>query len=397
MLVSLALIFLCGMSLGHIMAKLHLPSLLGMLISGIVLGPFVLDLLDPSILGISAELRQIALIIILLRAGMNLDFADLIKVGRPAALMSFIPATFEMAAYTLLAPLLLGISYLEAAIMGAVLAAVSPAVVVPRMLNLIEEGYGKTKPIPQLIMTGASVDDVYVVVLFTAFMGLARGQAINVSRFLEIPLAIVSAAAVGFLLASALTWFFKKMHMRDTSKVLILLGISFLLVSSETWLKGTVPFSGLLAVMTMGIVLAKRYSKLTGRISGKFSKLWVAAELMLFVLVGASVDIQFAFKAGPSVILLVLACLSFRVLGVWLSLIGTHFTRAEKIFCLFAYLPKATVQAAIGAVPLAMGIGAGEIILTVAVVAILITAPLGAVLIDLSYRKLLTAAVDSSV
>lgn len=396
MLVSLALILLCGMSLGHIMTKLRLPALLGMLISGIILGPFVLDLLDASILGISAELRQIALIIILLRAGLNLDFADLKKVGRPAVLMSFLPATFEMSACVLLAPLLLGVTYLEAAIMGAVLAAVSPAVVVPRMLNLIDEGYGKTKPIPQLIMAGASVDDVYVIVLFTAFIGLARGQAINVSSFLNIPLAIVTAALFGFVLAWAMTRFFKLVHIRDTSKVLILLGISFLLVSLETWLKGILPFSGLLAVMTMGIVLAKQYNKLTTRLSGKFSKLWVAAELMLFVLVGASVNIQYALKAGLMVVVLIFACLLFRMLGVWCSLIGTRFTHGEKLFCLLAYLPKATVQAAIGAVPLAMGIGAGEIILTVAVVAILITAPLGAVLVDLTYRKLLTPAPDSS-
>ena len=390
MLLSLALIFLCGLALGGIFWKLHLPQLLGMLLTGILLGPYVLNLLDSSILGISADLRQIALIIILTRAGLNLDLEDLKKVGRPAALLCFVPAAFEIAGMLLLAPRLLGISLLEAAVMGTVVAAVSPAVVVPGMLKLMEEGYGTQKSIPQMIMAGASVDDVFVIVLFTSFTGLAGGGGISAWDFVRIPVSILLGLAGGILCGMLLVVFFRKVHMRDSVKVIIILSLSFLLVTLEHALTGIVGFSGLLAVMSMGIALQKGRKEAAVRLSAKYSKLWVAAELLLFVLVGAAVDIPYAFKAGTAAAAVILGVLVFRMLGVLICLLGTELNRKEKLFCMFAYMPKATVQAAIGSVPLAMGLACGNIVLTVAVLAILITAPTGAFLIDFTYKRFLS-------
>ena len=390
MLLSLALIFLCGLALGGIFWKLHLPQLLGMLLTGILLGPYVLNLLDSSILGISADLRQIALIIILTRAGLNLDLEDLKKVGRPAALLCFVPAAFEIAGMLLLAPRLLGISLLEAAVMGTVVAAVSPAVVVPGMLKLMEEGYGTKKSIPQMIMAGASVDDVFVIVLFTSFTGLAGGGGISAWDFVRIPVSILLGLAGGILCGMLLVVFFRKVHMRDSVKVIIILSLSFLLVTLEHALTGIVGFSGLLAVMSMGIALQKGRKEAAVRLSAKYSKLWVAAELLLFVLVGAAVDIPYAFRAGAAAAAVILGVLVFRMLGVLICLLGTELNRKEKLFCMFAYMPKATVQAAIGSVPLAMGLACGNIVLTVAVLAILITAPAGAFLIDFTYKRFLS-------
>lgn len=390
MLLSLALIFLCGLALGGIFRKLHLPQLLGMLLTGILLGPYVLNLLDSSILGISADLRQIALIIILTRAGLNLDLEDLKKVGRPAALLCFVPAAFEIAGMLLLAPRLLGISLLEAAVMGTVVAAVSPAVVVPGMLKLMEEGYGTKKSIPQMIMAGASVDDVFVIVLFTSFTGLAGGGGISAWDFVRIPVSILLGLAGGILCGMLLVVFFRKVHMRDSVKVIIILSLSFLLVTLEHALTGIVGFSGLLAVMSMGIALQKGRKEAAVRLSAKYSKLWVAAELLLFVLVGAAVDIPYAFRAGAAAAAVILGVLVFRMLGVLICLLGTELNRKEKLFCMFAYMPKATVQAAIGSVPLAMGLACGNIVLMVAVLAILITAPTGAFLIDFTYKRLLS-------
>ncbi len=389
MLTSLALIFLCGMLLGSLFQKLQIPSLLGMLLTGIVLGPYALNLLDGSLLGISADLRQIALIIILMRAGLNLDIKDLKKVGRPAILMCFVPACFEIAGMVLIAPKLLGISVLDAAIMGTVVGAVSPAVIVPKMLHLMENRYGTAKSIPQLILAGASVDDVFVIVLFTAFTGLAQGGKIAASSFLQIPVSILLGIAVGIGLGLLLALFCKKVHLRDSVKVVILLSVSFLLVALETALKGIVPFSGLLAVMSMGIALQKKRHEVAKRLSVKFSKLWIAAEVLLFVLVGATVDIQYAVSAGFMAVLAVLGALVFRMLGVFCCLLKTKLLMKERLFCMVAYLPKATVQAAIGSIPLAMGLPCGKIVLTVAVLAILITAPLGAFGIDRSYKRLL--------
>lgn len=361
-----------------------------MLLTGILLGPYVLNLLDSSILGISADLRQIALIIILTRAGLNLDLEDLKKVGRPAALLCFVPAAFEIAGMLLLAPRLLGISLLEAAVMGTVVAAVSPAVVVPGMLKLMEEGYGTKKSIPQMIMAGASVDDVFVIVLFTSFTGLAGGGGISAWDFVRIPVSILLGLAGGILCGILLAVFFRKVHMRDSVKVIIILSLSFLLVTLEHVLTGIVGFSGLLAVMSMGIALQKGRKEAAVRLSAKYSKLWVAAELLLFVLVGAAVDIPYAFKAGAAAAAVILGVLVFRMLGVLICLLGTELNRKEKLFCMFAYMPKATVQAAIGSVPLAMGLACGNIVLTVAVLAILITAPAGAFLIDFTYKRFLS-------
>ena len=390
MLTSLALIFLLSLLLGGIAQKLKLPSLLGILLAGMILSPYALNLLDGTILTISPDLRKLALVIILTRAGLSLDLKSLKKVGRPAILMCFVPASFEIIGVVLLAPALLKVSILEAAIIGAVIAAVSPAVVVPRMLRIMEEGYGKKHSIPELILAGASVDDVFVIVLFTAFTSLAGGEGVSVFAFVGIPISIILGILFGVITGIILNWFFKKFHYRDSVKILILLSISFLLLELETRMQGFLPMSGLLAIMSLGITLYQTYPTLSERLSAKYNKLWVAAEIVLFALVGASVDLSYAMKAGGVVILLVLGALCFRMLGVLLCLIKTPLTRNERIFCMLAYTPKATVQAAIGAIPLSMGLPCGEIVLTVAVISILITAPLGAIFVDRSYRKLLT-------
>lgn len=395
MLLSIAMILLVGMSMGWICKKIHLPSLLGMIVTGIVLGPHALNLIDGSILNISSELRRIALIIILTRAGLSLDFNDLKKVGRPAVLMCFVPACFEMAGMILLAPKVLGISILDAAIMGAVVAAVSPAVIVPKMLKLMEEGYGVKQGIPQMILAGASVDDVFVIVMFTVFTGLEQGNHISAVSFINIPVSIAVGALAGFLIGILFAKYFEKIHIRDTSKVIILLCVSFLLVTFEDKFASVIPFASLIAVMTIGIALQQKRKIVAERLSVKFNKLWVGAEVMLFVLVGATVDIQYAVSAGIATVVLIFAVLVFRMLGVFLCLLKTKLTVKERLFCMAAYMPKATVQAAIGGVPLAMGLSCGNIVLTVAVTAILITAPLGAFLIELTYKKWLKQERES--
>ena len=391
MLTSLGLVLLLGMALGALAKRLKLPSLVGMLIAGMILGPYALNLLSDSLLNISADLRQLALIIILTRAGLSLDVEALKRVGRPAILMCFVPACFEILGMTLLAPALLGVSTLDAAIMGAVVGAVSPAVIVPRMIRLSEEGWGVDRGIPQLILAGASVDDVFVIVMFTAFTGLASGgQGLTAGAVLSIPASILTGVAAGLLLGWLLAQWFRRVHMRDSVKVVILLSLAFLLVAAEDALEGIFPFSGLLAVMGAGVGLQRWRSVVAQRLSLKFSKLWVAAEVALFVLVGAAVDLRYALSAGVMAILAVLGALCFRAVGVLVCVSGAHFSPKEKLFCVLGYLPKATVQAAIGGVPLAMGLGCGQIVLTVAVIAILVTAPLGALAIDRSYTKLLT-------
>ena len=389
MLLSIALILLTGLLLGGLFSKIKLPSLLGMIIVGIVLGPHALNLIDESILNISADLRQIALVIILTRAGLSLDISDLKRVGRPAILMCFVPACVEIIGTVLLAPLLLGISTLEAAVMGSVLAAVSPAVIVPRMIRLMEEGYGVDKSIPQLILAGASVDDVFVIVIFTAFTSLASTGELSPVSILQIPVSIVLGIIVGVIVGMVLVKFFRMFHMRDSVKLLIILSFSFLLIELQNQLEGIVPFSGLLAIMSLGIVIKRKYDILAKRLSGKYNKLWVAAEIFLFVLVGATVDLKCAAVAGVSAVLLVMGALVFRMMGVALCLIKTDLSRKERLFCMVAYVPKATVQAAIGAIPLTMGLSCGQIVLTIAVLSILITAPFGAICIDNLYKKLL--------
>ena len=389
MLFSFALIFLSGIILGSIFNRLKLPQFLGMLLTGILLGPYLLNLLDPKILSISADLRQIALIIILTRAGLNLDINDLKKVGRPAVLMCFLPATLEILGMIILAPKFLGLGLLDSAILGTVIAAVSPAVIVPKMLKLMEEGYGADRSIPQMIMAGASVDDVFVIVLFTSFIGLTSTGSFSMLNLIKIPTSIFFGISVGFLCAILLIYLFKKIHIRDSLKVIIILNISFLLVTFEHLLTGIIGFSGLLAIMSIGTGIQAKNTMLSKRMSIKYSKLWIAAEVMLFVLVGATVNIKYALSASIPAILLIITVLIFRMIGVFLCLVGTSLSYRERLFCMIAYCPKATVQAAIGSIPLSMGLPSGNIILTVAVLSILITAPLGAFAIDISYKKLL--------
>jgi len=389
MLLSISLILILGMFMGWICQKIKLPSLLGMLITGIVLGPYVLNLLDDSILGISAELRKIALIIILTRAGLGLDLSGLKKIGRPAVLMCFVPASFELIGMILLASKLMGLTVLEAAIMGAVLAAVSPAVVVPRMVKLMDEGYGVNEGIPQLILAGASVDDVYVIVLFSTFVGMMQGEGASILKFVNIPISIFLGIAIGLLIGVLLAYFFKKIHIRDTSKVLIILSISFLLVVMEDKLSTPITFSALIAIMFIGIGLQKKRETVAKRLSVKYGKLWVAAEVFLFVLVGATVNIGYLGKVGVKALIVIIGALVFRMFGVFVCLLGTSLKRKERLFTMLAYTPKATVQAAIGGIPLALGFTCGDLVLTVAVLAIVLTAPLGAFAIDLSYKKLL--------
>mgnify|MGYP005756979563 FL=1 len=395
MLASLSLIFLVGLAMGAICQKLKMPRIIGMLVTGIVLGPYVLDFLDPSILSISSELRKLALIIILLKAGLSLDLKDLKKAGRPAILMSFVPATCEIAGYILFAPLLLGINRIEAAVMGAVLGAVSPAVVIPRMVMLMEEKYGTKKAIPQMIMAGASCDDIFVIVLFTTFLSMAQGGSADIIDFVNIPVSIVLGILLGAVTGYGLYLFFETSYahkhcVRNSIKVIIVLGFSMLLVSVEGWLEGKVSVSGLLAVVSMACVIKiKSTAFVSKRLSEKFGKLWIAAEVVLFVLVGAAVDIRYTLSAGIAAVFMIFIALIFRTAGVLICMIKTKLNMKERIFCVIAYLPKATVQAAIGSVPLAAGLVCGKIILSVAVLAIIITAPLGALGIDNTYKKLL--------
>ena len=393
MLTSLALIFLLGLAMAALCQRLRLPRIIGMLLTGVLLGPYALGWLDPSILAVSADLRKMALVIILLKAGLTLDLSDLRRVGRPAMLMAFLPASFEILAVVFFAPRIFGISRAEAAVMGAVLGAVSPAVVIPRMVQLMETGYGTDKRIPQLIMAGASCDDVFVIVLFSTFTGMAQGGSASALDLLRIPVSIVLGVALGAAAGCALGLFFETAHarghgVRNSTKVIIVLGASFLLMAAEDVLGGAV--SGLLAVVSMACALWLRSpSAVSRRLSEKFGKLWIAAELMLFVLVGAAVDIRYTLGAGLGALALLAVSLTFRAAGVWLCLLGTALTRRERAFCVIAYLPKATVQAAIGSVPLAMGLPCGQLVLSIAVLAILITAPLGALGMDATYKRLL--------
>ena len=397
MLTSLSLIFLVGLATAFICKKIRLPRIIGMLITGIVLGPFVLDLLDTQILGISAELRQIALIIILIKAGLSLNLSDLRKVGRPAIMMSFLPALFEIGAFILIGPHLLPVTISEAAVIGAVLGAVSPAVVVPRMVSLMEEGYGTDKQIPQLILAGASLDDVFVIVLFSAFVGIAQGGSAKLTDFAGIPIAIITGVASGALLGFVLAWIFELAHKRNDSirqslKAILVLGFAFLLMTAEKLLEHVIPISGLLAIMSMACILQMRTRKeVSVDLSAKYGRLWLAAEIVLFVLVGAAVDIRYTMEAGAMAIVMILIALIFRSVGVLLCLVGTKLNQKERLYCVISYLPKATVQAAIGSVPLSLGMPCGNIVLSVAVLSILITAPLGAIGMDLSYKRLLTA------
>lgn len=389
MLLSIGLLIIMGMALGWICKKLKMPSLIGMLATGILLGPYVFDILDSSILNISPEIRKIALIIILTRAGLSLDISGLKKIGRPAVMMCFVPASFELIGMILLGPVLLNLSLLESAIMGAVLAAVSPAVVVPRMVKLMEEGYGTKEGIPQLILAGASVDDVYVIVLFTTFTGIVQGDGISAISFVNIPVSILAGIVIGLLTGFLLAKYFEKIHIRDTVKILVILSISFILVAAEDNLNTSITFSSLIAIMFIGVALHKYRGTVAKRLSVKYNKLWVGAEVFLFVLVGATVNINYLGNVGIKAFIVIIGALLFRMAGVFVCMLGTDFNVRERLFTMMAYTPKATVQAAIGGIPLALGLRCGNIVLTVAVLAIVFTAPLGAFAIDSSYRRLL--------
>lgn len=389
-LTSLGIIFLCGLLLGSICSKIKLPPLLGMLVVGIVLSPHLLNLISPQVLNISADLRQLTLIIVLTRAGLSFDINALKKNGRSAIMLCFVPAVFEIIGYIIFGILLLNMSWNEAALLGCVMAAVSPAVIVPRMLKLQSENYGTDKGIPQMIMTGASADDVFVIILFTAFLGMQNGGSFDFNVLWRTPVSIILGIGVGLLFGFLFVLLFKKFHIRDTIKIIVLLSFSFLFVALENFIGKIVPFSGLLAVIAMGAMLYAKHEDCAKRLSARYSKLWIAAEILLFVLVGATVDLNFVVKSGGVIVAVIALALVFRILGVYLCVIKTKLNHKERLFCMIAYTPKATVQAAIGGIPLAMGLACGNLILTAAVLAILISAPLGALATDLSYKKLLT-------
>lgn len=393
MLFSLSLLLLCGFALGDLFKRIKFPPLFGFMLTGILLGPYCFNLIDSSILSVSSDIRKVALIIILLRAGLNLDIDALKKVGRPAVLMCFVPATFEIIGFTVLGPVILHLSLLDSLIMGSVLAAVSPAVVVPNMLKLIEEKYGTEEGIPQLIMAGASVDDVFVIVLFSSFTSLASAGHMDVMNFLRIPTSVISGILAGIVIGKLLNIYFEKLSIRNTVKVFLLLSISFILVTIENACTGHFGFSGLLAIMAMAAMIHFEKPLISTELSSAYSKMWIVAEVLLFALVGAAVDIQYALASGISAVLIIAGALVFRMLGVYLCVTGTHLNQKERLFCMIAYTPKATVQAAIGSIPLTMGLSCGNIVLTVAVTAILLTAPLGAFFINLTYPKLLKKQV----
>ena len=388
MLLSIAIILLSGLLLGTICKKVRFPSLFGMIIAGVIIGPYCLNLIDDSILNVSSEIRRIALIIILIRAGLKLSLDDLKKVGRPAILMCFLPACFEIIGMIIIAPIMFGISQLDAAILGAVIGAVSPAVIVPRMIKLIDEGYGTKQGIPQMILAGASVDDVFVIVMFTTFTGIAQGQGVSIREIINIPISILLGIIIGFAVGFLLYKWFSKISVSLIIMTIIVLSVSFCLSAVETELI-FIPFASLIAIMCLGIAIRKSDVDMAKKLSGQYDKLWTVTEVFLFVLVGASVAIDHAKEAGIKAVILILVVILFRMIGVFVCVIKTKLSIKEKLFCMIAYTPKATVQAAIGGLPLAMGLPSGELILTISVVAILLTAPLGAFGIDLTYKKIL--------
>lgn len=385
MFLSIALIILLSISLFSIFNYLKLPGLLAFLITGIILGPYVIDIIDESILKISSELRKMALVVILIRAGLSLDIKDLKKVGRPAIYLSFIPATLEIIIIGLISPLIFDLTYLEAFILGAVISAVSPAVIVPRMIGLIERKKGQEKKIPQLILAASSIDDIYVIVVFSILVQFYQRQSFVINELLFVPLSLIGGIIIGFALGYLLVKVFKTIHFRDTLKVLILFALAFLLIYAEDYL----PISGLLAIITLHITIFSLYPVLAERLTSKFSKIWVVSEMMLFVLIGAAVDITLFGRIGWLTIILLLVSLGVRSMGVQLSILKSKFNIKEKIFINFSYLPKATVQAAIGGIPYSLGMPGGEIILAISVLSIFMTAPLGAILIDQTANKLI--------
>ncbi len=377
---SIALIIVFGLCADYLFTKLKLPGLVGMLFVGIFCGPYVLNLISPDMMRVSGDFRKIALIVILLRAGFELRRDTLNRIGRAAITMSAVPALFEMAGIILIAPTLLHISILEAAILGAVLSAVSPAVVVPLMIDFMDRGRGTRKGIPTLILAASSVDDVFVIVLFTIFLGMYGGGEVNLwVKLGEIPVSIGLGILVGLVPGYFLYWLFNRYDWRPPRRTLVVLGIAILLTWLEKILEPRVPVASLLGVMAIGFIILEKSEPIAHIISQKLKNLWVFAELLLFVLVAAQVNVHVVWKAGLAGTAVIMGGLVFRSIGTYVSLFGTGFSWREKLFCVVAYLPKATVQAAIGAVPLAAGVASGEVILAVAVLSILLTAPLGAI------------------
>lgn len=394
MLLSLGLMLIVGLLFAFLFTKIRLPALIGFILTGLILGPFGLNLIDTSILNISSDLRTFALVIILLRAGLSLDYKKLLNQGRPALLLTFLPATIEIGGTILVGVFLLKWSFLSSAILGTIIAAVSPAVIVPRMIKLTESGIGNEKSIPQMVMAGASADDVFVIVLFYSFISIATGGSLNGWTIASIPLSMISGIFFGTTLGLGFVYLFKKVHMRDTIKVLMLIGTSLLMVGLEPMVKGWLPYSALLGVIALGMTILTRYPLLASRLMKKYEKIWLFAEMLLFILVGTAVNLGQALPLmGWWLPLILLIILLFRSMGVWLSLVKTKLSSKEKWFIVFAYLPKATVQASIGAIPFELGLIHGDTMLAIAVLSILITAPLGAILIDLTAKRLLSKKI----
>ncbi len=387
MLLSLALILLSGLLLGGLMKSLRLPALTGYMLAGFLTGPFCLGWLDSSLLQISPEIRRIALVIILMKAGLSLDLDDLRRIGRPAVLLCFVPATCEIAAFLLLCPHLLGLSLLESALLGAVMAAVSPAVVVPRMTRMMDEGIGTRKGIPQMIVAGASADDVYVIAIFSAMLSLSSGGSVSAWDFLQIPLSMVTGILAGAAAGLAASFLLARIRCGSVERFLILLSVSFLLLSLEEALSPFFSLSGLLGVMSLCITLRRREAALASACAGLCGRVWTGAEIFLFALVGAIVDLQVIRQAGLAMVLMLCAGLCLRLAGTWLCVSGKGLTFREKLFCAFCETPKATVQAAIGGIPLSAGLACGNTVLAFAALAILLTAPAGALLIDSTCRR----------
>lgn len=390
MTTSIALIIILGLLANYLFMKLKLPGLLGMLILGIIMGPYVFNQLDESILIISSDLRKLALIIILLRAGLGISKSNLNKVGKTAIKMSFIPGLLEGFSIAGMSMLIFDLSFIEGGILGFIIAAVSPAVVVPSMLNFISDKIGTKKSIPTLILASASVDDVVAITIFTAFLGLYSGSKVNIGiQLLNIPFSILLGITIGIILGLGLVWMFNKYHIRDTKKVLIILGIAILLTSTEELLSGVIPIASLLGVMTIGFILLEKKENVAKRLALKYNKIWIFAEILLFVLIGSQVNINVAFESGFKGLIIIAIGLTARGIGVLISTAGTNLNKKERLFCIIAYIPKATVQAAIGAIPLSLGIPSGDLILALAVLSILITAPLGLIGINIGSKKLL--------
>lgn len=389
MLVNLAIIMLTGLMGGKIFSKIKIAPLLGMLLAGILISPNLLGLVRGDISNLSKDLRQIALVVILTRAGLSLSFERLREVGLSAVLMTFLPASFEIVAITFLANKIFNLPYLDSAILGAVLGAVSPAIVVPRMLKLIKEGYGEEKKIAEIILAGSSIDDVYTIVFFTVFINLKLGGEFSIGSFLNIPISIITGILFGILMGYLLDIFYSKIKLNKIYQAIVLMGVSFLILGLETYAKNLFAFSGLVAIIAMAMTIKKLNEQVTECMLEVYGSLWELFEILLFVLVGITVDLSIIGKEIFPALILITGGLIIRMFGVYFALLPSNLNKKEKIFSGFAYLPKATVQAAIGPVALSYGIGSGKLILAISVIAILYTAPLGAILTDKTYKKLL--------